>query len=70
MKTTSFVLSLAASAYSFAETTIFDFESAVEEFTEITIDTTSVDFADPTAAFSSVQAASTAMALMSAKITL
>ena len=56
MKTTSFVLSLAASTYSFAETTIFDFESAVEEFTEITIDTTSVDFANPTAAFSSVQA--------------
>ena len=41
--------------YALAEATSYDFESAVEEFSEITIDTTSVDFTDPTAAFSSIQ---------------
>ncbi|MGR5193984.1 hypothetical protein ACPV4H_08825 [Vibrio rotiferianus] len=55
MQKITLLLSLAASGYAFAEATTLDFESAVEEFTEVTIETTSVDFTDPTAAFSSIQ---------------
>ncbi|WP_394246451.1 hypothetical protein [Vibrio profundi] len=55
MKTNALLLSVAVSGYAFADTATFDFETAVEEFSEITIESTAIDFTDPTAAFSSIQ---------------
>lgn len=55
MKTKLLLLSFFLSAYSIADENTIDFESAVEEFTEATIETAPVDFTDPTAAYSSVQ---------------
>lgn len=55
MKTKLLLLSCIVSAYSIADENTIDFESAVEEFTEATIETSPVDFTDPTAAYSSLQ---------------
>ncbi|CDT99702.1 Hypothetical protein VCR12J2_620135 [Vibrio coralliirubri] len=55
MKTKLILLSCIISAYSIADENTIDFESAVEEFTEATIETTPIDFTDPTAAYSSLQ---------------
>lgn len=55
MKTKLLLLSCVFSAYSIADENTIDFESAVEEFTESTIETTPVNFTDPTAAYSSLQ---------------
>ncbi|WP_117233952.1 hypothetical protein [Vibrio maerlii] len=55
MKTKLLLLSCVLSTYSIAEENTNNFDSAVEEFTEATIETAPVDFTDPTAAYSSLQ---------------
>ncbi|MGR5278403.1 hypothetical protein ACPV5J_17110 [Vibrio rotiferianus] len=55
MKAKLLLLSCMVSAYSIANENTIDFETAVEEFTEATIETSPIDFTDPTAAYSSLQ---------------
>ncbi|MEZ9553172.1 hypothetical protein AB4343_18465 [Vibrio breoganii] len=55
MKNKYLFMSLFISLPLYAESKEMDFEVAVEEFTEATIETKPIDFADPTAAYSSVQ---------------
>lgn len=64
MKTKLILLICIISAYSIADENTIDFESAVEEFTEATIETTPIDFTDPTAAYSSLQLGYSNEALM------
>lgn len=55
MKTKLLLLSCIISAYSIADENKIDFESAIEDFAEATIETYPIDFTDPTAAYSSLQ---------------
>jgi len=55
LKAKLLLLSCMVSAYSIANENTIDFETAVEEFTEATIETSPIDFTDPTAAYSSLQ---------------